>query len=836
MTSWRYVFSELCNRRGRALLSLFSVVIAVAAIVAVTSATAATRKAFRQVFEALSGRADLEVVSRGGGLFDESVIDRLRKLPDVRDVVPVFRRATVIYASGKKAKVLALGILAEDPESVFGFEIKEGRLPTGAREIAVDASLAAALKTKVGDSARLLLNEGLRPRTIVGTVALGNAVQMHQGGTVLAPLASLQKASHASGDVNALHMYLKDPSRAGAVIAEAGAVLPPELQVEVPSSRNGLAEQTLQLTDVSLFLASALSFTTAVFIALSVFLMNVGERRRQLSILRAIGATRGQVMRMVCSEALLMGIVGTMLGIPVGVFGGRLVTSSMGAVLQITLPVATDVPLAFLIGGIVGPLICLVGAWYPARRASQISPLEGMRPVVTMEPHRGHRMTTLAGALGAVLTCVLMTGAMQGTMPSWVAVVAVVVALVSLVMFLPLALSPAVNLLGYPLRRLLSVEGEMSQRLVLRHSGRSALTIGVLFMAVAAGMALSNAVFSVNSDVQTWHARTMSADFFVRTMMPDLSGQDPTGLPDSVSAQIAAMPGIERAEAIKVLRVDAAGQEGILAARDFGVYDELPLDLVVGEPAAVAAGLRRGEVVVGSVLSERANLHPGDTFEVTAGTSRHALRVAGVVNEYLAGGSIVYMDRRAADELFEFHGIDSFLIKARPGQRAEVGADLQTLADESGVMVQTFSELLTMLDGMTAGVTAGLWVLLALGLLVGALGVVNTLTMNISEQTRELGMLRAIGMARFQIVKTVMGQAAFIGLLGIASGALAGLLLARTINFCLGSLFGHPVAFALRPEFAVLLLILALAVVFLAALVPARRAANLNPIQAMRQD
>ncbi len=88
------------------------------------------------------------------------------------------------------------------------------------------------------------------------------------------------------------------------------------------------------------------------------------------------------------------------------------------------------------------------------------------------------------------VSCVLMFGAVQGAMPNWVAVVSIVVALVSLVMFLPVALSPAVNLLGWPLRRLLSVEGEMSQRLVLRHSGRSSLTIGVLFMAVAAGMAL----------------------------------------------------------------------------------------------------------------------------------------------------------------------------------------------------------------------------------------------------------------------------------------------------------------------------------------------------------
>src|SRR5690606_36378156 len=119
---------------------------------------------------------------------------------------------------------------------------------------------------------------------------------------------------------------------------QAASVVPPELRVQVPSSRSGLAEETLLLTEVSLNMASALSFTTAVFIALSVFLMNVSERRRQLSIMRAVGATRRQIMGMVCGEALLVGMIGTLFGIPLGVYGGAMLVRSMGAILQTELP------------------------------------------------------------------------------------------------------------------------------------------------------------------------------------------------------------------------------------------------------------------------------------------------------------------------------------------------------------------------------------------------------------------------------------------------------------------------------------------------------------------
>jgi putative ABC transport system permease protein len=126
--------------------------------------------------------------------------------------------------------------------------------------------------------------------------------------------------------------------------------------------------------------------------------------------------------------------------------------------------------------------------------------------------------------------------------------------------------------------------------------------------------------------------------------------------------------------------------------------------------------------------------------------------------------------------------------------------------------------------------------MLTLGLVVGSMGVINTLMMNVLEQTRELGMLRAIGMRKVQVVKTVLGQAAFLGLLGILAGTITGTCLARMINLCLGSMFGHYVPFALRPQITALLLVVALTVVLLAALVPARRAAGLSAIQAMRYE
>lgn len=123
-----------------------------------------------------------------------------------------------------------------------------------------------------------------------------------------------------------------------------------------------------------------------------------------------------------------------------------------------------------------------------------------------------------------------------------------------------------------------------------------------------------------------------------------------------------------------------------------------------------------------------------------------------------------------------------------------------------------------------------------LELIVGTLGVINTVMMNVLEQTRELGMLRAIGMRRRQIVKTVLGQAGIIGWVGILSGAVSGIGLSHTFNRCLGSLFGRYMQYSFRPEFVAELVIAAMAAVLISALWPAQRAAGLNPLQSMRQD
>ncbi|REK18692.1 MAG: ABC transporter permease [Planctomycetota bacterium] len=836
MIYFRYAFRELQRHPGRWLISLLSVVIAVAAIVAVSSATVTTRMAYQQVFEALSGRADLEIVAHGGGHFNQGIAEKIREVPGTRAIVPVFHRGTIVYGDDDKAKALAVGFVPDNPESLAGLEIVEGKLPERINEIAIQSSLASALGLKVGSRPRLLTSSGLRTFTVSGIVEPETAARLRQGGMVLARLDGLQRVFRSRDAVDALQILLPEEADAHDAISSYARVLPSELKAQVPSSRSGLAEETLLLTQVSLNMASALSFTTAVFIVLSVFLMSVGERRQQLATMHAVGATRRQIVRMISAEAFLMGIGGTVFGIPLGVYGGSFLIRVMGSLLQTNLPPAPDLRWAIGTGAVVGPAICLLASWFPARRAARVSPLEGMRPVVDMEQRRPRRRTTAIGVIGLALSLLLALGTMRGYLPVFAAIVALIISLVATVLLIPALLGPVVALVGYPLRRVFGLEGEMSQRIVMRRLTRSSLTIGVLLMAVSASIGTGNAVFSITEDVRSWYERTITADFLLRPMMPEMTGEQAASMSESFGKQLSAMQGVKMVDSISMARVDAGGQEAMLVARDFSLYDQVPLDLIGGDPEVVLRKLRDGATVVGSVLAERIGVEPGDTLRIVFGEQSHEFPVAAIATEYTFGGSILSLDREVAKKLLHVEGVNTYLIQARPESIVQLEPKLAALADENGLLLQSFTELWRVINSMVTGVTGGLWVLLALGLVVGGLGVINTLTMNVLEQTREIGMLRAIGMRRRQIVKTVLGQAAVLGVIGVLAGAACGLSLARSINLTLGSTFGRYVPFVMRPEFVALLVIAGLAIVMLAAIFPARRAAQLSPIEAMRQE
>jgi putative ABC transport system permease protein len=223
-------------------------------------------------------------------------------------------------------------------------------------------------------------------------------------------------------------------------------------------------------------------------------------------------------------------------------------------------------------------------------------------------------------------------------------------------------------------------------------------------------------------------------------------------------------------------------------------------------------------------------------MELETKEGKTTLTIAGVTNEYLAGGLTVYLEAGKAKELLDVEGTDAIIVKANPESLQQVAVDLKQLADDEGLMFQSYADLVLLIEGMINNVVGGLWAVLALGSLIATFGLINTLAMNILEQTREIGMLRVIAMTRGQVRRMVLAQALIMSLIGIIPGLLLGLGIASVINLTTTFVTGHVVRYHFYPWLIVSAVAIEMLAVFLAAFLPAERAARLHLAKALQYE
>jgi putative ABC transport system permease protein len=279
------------------------------------------------------------------------------------------------------------------------------------------------------------------------------------------------------------------------------------------------------------------------------------------------------------------------------------------------------------------------------------------------------------------------------------------------------------------------------------------------------------------------------------------------------------------------------GKQSVMVfIRDFTDHGNLPLDIQEGNPAQVRDQLAQGEVVLGTVLANRTHTKVGD--EITLDTSKgpQKFRVAATATAYLVGGMLAYMEGQTARRLLGVDDVNTFVVNAKPGARAAVEEKLKQICGQSGLLLQSFADLRHRVDTIINGVVASLWVLLALGFIIGAFGVANTLTMNVLEQTRELALLRVVAMTRWQVRKTILAQAVLIGFIGLTLGLSGGIVGSYVCNLCAVAVLGHAIAFALHPSLLAVCFATGLVVIIAAAWLPAERAARLKLLIALQYE
>ncbi len=654
------------------------------------------------------------------------------------------------------------------------------------------------------------------------------------GAPMYLPLVAVQQFWHSRGLINSAKVKTAPGADEKEVEKAIAALLPKGVSVERPPTRSAMAEETSLSTEQGMRLARGFSLLVAVFIITNTFLINVTQRRRQIGIMRAIGATRSQISGMMYREALLMGVVGTILGSMLGILAAHYLSIAMGTLYQSELPPIELNAYPFLIGAACGLGISLLAAILPSRKASHLSPLEAMRDVLPEEIEGVQWWLTGSGAAVIVVCMIVMTLSILGWISMMHTVWSAVLMLAGFVLLMPVALKPLSAIVMFFVRMVMPVEGRLARLQLLRHRSRTTLTIGVVFLAAATGVGLANSVMDTVNNVQRWYHKVIVADFYLRASEPSMATGLSPDLPDGVGDEAKKVDGIKSIDATRLGSIKTHGETASLIARDHTEPGVPDLDIVSGDPETLREQFKNGAVALGSVLAQRAHLKVGDKLTLETSTGDKSFPVAAIVNDYQSGGLTIHMERAIARLDLGYDGVSGYVIKADKNRLAEVRGQLGKIAKENGLVLETSADIRARIDRMMSGVVASLWAMVVLGLLVSAVGVTNTLTINVLEQTRELGLLRIVAMTRNQVRKTIFTQAVIVSLLALIPGIAAGVAVAYLINVAMMPTLGHPVHFGLHPSLMFGGFAAGLAVVAFAAWFPSNRAAKLDLLEALR--
>ena len=701
----------------------------------------------------------------------------------------------------------------------------DGRTALISQRLASEDGLAIGAPISIGG-----IGKSLSYR-VIGIIAGDGPVAGSDGRTVVVPLRTAQ-AVFGSTAVTRVDIGLA----AGTSGAAAEAALqqrlttepyvlttPADIAATLRSSTTDFAVTTALIAAIALFAGAFLIFNTLS--------MTVAERIREVGLLRAAGASRRQVMTFMFSQALVLGFLGSLIGLAVGLVLATAIVSVVGTVGSVGLERPAVPPEGMLLALLVGVGVTLAAAVEPARRASRIQPVEALRAHLDPRSARSARLRWLAvvfvvvAAVGVVILprAAGSTAIVQG--------LSVYAALLGATLLIPFLLPAMARIAGVPFSFVMRVEERLARSAVVRDRSRTTLTLGALTIGLAMIVALGGVGQHARAAAASWIDDVIPGDLLLTSIRPVAADE---GVADDLRDSV---PGVARVSpigtfdvAIKGSRADAAAVVGSDLAADGR------LTFTAGDRTAALAALDAGgATIVPVAMAERFGLQLGDVVSVpTASGDTLGLRVVGIVERSIPGraGEAMLVGWTDATTRLGVAGADAFAVRFTPdGLRTVANGDLKATATTLALEVVTLDQVNGAIDATLGRIFTVFDALAVVAVLIAALGIVNTLTINVIERVREIGILRAAGMTRRQVWRSVVVEA---GVLGLA-GALLGVVLGLAVGGLMVVLAGGRIDLGGGVPWSIIgfVMVLGVAVAMLAAAYPARIASRLSIVRAV---
>ncbi len=739
--------------------------------------------------------------------------------PDVSGYAQVVNKAGKAYSTGGAP---SLGLNYDNDPATSSFTLRRGKAPAGDRQVAIDAVTARKTGLTVGDRVTVLLSGGSRQLTLSGVFGFGQNDNLGGASIAAFDTAAAEQLVGRPGEYADLRLAGSSGISQTELRNRVARVLPhtAEAVTGAQSAKEtaGAIKSALGFFSTFLLVFAGVALFVGAFLIFNTFTILVAQRQRELALLRALGASRRQVTTSVLVEAFVVGGLASVLGLGLGLvvaLGLRALIASFGGSLPSGPLVVT--PRTVVVSFAVGIIVTSVAALLPARKASAVPPIAAMRDAAT--PEVGLRRGSIVGVALLVPGIALVAWGLAGSLT--VLGVGCVLTFLGVAALSPLLSRPAARVLGAPLARRLP--GRLGRLNAMRNPRRTASTAAALMVGLALVSAVSVLGASAKSSVEVIVQSALGADLVVQ---PQGNGE---GLPLDVAGQLAALPEVGHTDELRFDRAKVGDQlTRVTALPASAVGRSVLLQQVAGDVGSLAPG----RLLVAQDEAAKAGLKVGERVPVTL--SRGAVQqvvVAGVYRTNQLAGPFLLDASAAGSFQTQLDGVVLLTAKAGAGSAA-----LRTAVDRATgalptVQVLSRAEFTKNTTSQIDTVIAFINVLLLLSVGIAVLGIVNTLALAVIERTHELGLLRAVGLARRQTRRMVTVEAIIVAvfgaLLGIAVGAAFGVALQHALS-------DQGVTQLTVPFGRLLVFVLAAAVAgVLAALLPARRAARLDILKAI---
>ncbi len=831
----RLAFRSLLARPLRATLTALGVALGVGVLFAGLATNAGIEASAQRTVRDLIGLSDLRVSAFGEAGLGPETVAAIEATPGVAIVAPALERRTYLGTMSPSGRlppsVTVIGIdpdaepLLHDEELVAGVALTSVGMP----DAVVTQTLADTDGLAVGSTLTILGAGQPADYRIVGIVAGDGPPDVVDGRTVFVPLDTAQSIFDVTG-VTRVDVGLEPDADVATVTAalEAGLLVEPYVVSSPQDLADSLRASTADFQATTAMIAAIALFTGA-FLIFNTLSMTVIERFREVGLLRAAGATRVQVRTFILTQALVVGFIGSAIGI---VFGA-LLAAAMVAYLRTIGSVTLDGPELPLLDAAtavaVGVLITLAAALEPARRAARISPVEALRARLDLPAARRARLRWLVVVFVAVALAGLLIWPRDAGTAGAIRAIAVYAVLLVATLLIPVLVPGLARLGGLPFRIPFSLEERLARASLLRDRSRATLTIGALAVGLTLVVALGGIGQGARAAASSWIADVVPGDVLVTSIRPIAADE-------GVAEELDAITGIARVSPLATfdLAIDGVATDGAaMVGADLAADGRLTL--TAGEREAALAALDAGgAAIVPVAVAERLGIGLGDSLNAAAVDGTTApLKVVGIAERTLPGrgGESVLVGWDDATNRFGVAGADAFAVRFAPSAPATTRDDLTETARQSALEVVTLDRVAGAIEDALDRVFGLFDALAVIAVVVAALGIANTLTMNVIERVREIGILRAAGMTTRQVWRSVVVEAGVVGLAGALVGVVTGVLVGALMVILAG---GTPdLATSIPWPTVAVAFILGVALAMLAAAYPARLAARISIVRAV---